>query len=1185
VAVLNDNTVVVATGVGGLKILNISDTTKPILLSTFTDISSANAVSIVDNRAFVADEDKGLTVVDLTVPVNPILLQHSAISTGSSVGIVTANNIAYLLNTTGDTQTLQTLSIPEPTKYKLSVNSPTVNEGDAGQSNLTFTLTLSQALLQNGSVDYTLQSGTATANTDFTTSSGTVQFNAGETSKTITVSVLGDTTTENDETLNLVLSNPRILELSNGSSTLKAIGTIRNDDFPTLTLSSPQSVLEGNTGQTALSYTAKLSQAAPFDISVDYTTQGITATVGQDFTSQSGTFKFAAGSTEKTISVSVLGDTTDEPDETLSFVLSNPQNAKFANNVNELRSAGTILNDDQTVRLNSPSVIEGDSGVTYLKFLISLGYTVNSDVTFDYKIEDVTATLNTDYAVTTNTVTLSADQQSIEISIPISSDTRIEPNETLKLTINSATGITLPINTLPISSIGTIINDDLPLVSIVAAKTTYEPAIGFKNIDIPVTLSAIASTNAIISYHTESGTATQNKDFLNSSGKLTIVANTNAGIISVPINADSEKEPDETFKVIIDKVDGGAKLPTGQNSVTEVTISSISLPVLSVQDVALQEGDSGNKNLTFKVRLSATSTLPITFSVKTTDKTATAGQDYLELKSVTKTIPAGSQSLEITVPIVGDKVSESDETLNLIFSNITNAVFDNENETFSATGTIIDDDKPIIRIDDVHILEGDQGLNPENIKITLSMPAANPVKVHYALLDGTAKGGEDFVTSEDDLIIPAGAKEAYIPVAIQGDKIPEAAQYFHIQLSNPSNAQFLDLALTTQNTVTIDSDDDANLPILSVGKNLAVDEGDAPDLTSFRITLTLSKPATDTLSIKYQTISIDAKAESDFMSTSGTLTFLAGDVFKVIIISVYGDPDTESDEDFTLSLTDPQGMRFSDGLPTQDITLLIRDDDSEPAQKLEGTPKSDKLDVADKGNGTGNDTINGYAGIDTMIGGDGNDTYYVDNIKDSIIEGDQSQSNAGDDDLVHSIATAYTLPVNVEQLIIDGKAKGNATGNVLDNKLTGNLAVNVLSGLDGNDTLDGGSGNDTLTGGLGNDTFIFSQGIKGNKNIDTLKDFVHGQDKIYLSADIFNKLATAVEFVSGSEPMSLAKADSHYLVSTAKVKAVDASSYLLYDTATGRLSYDEDGSGKLVASSFVTLTGKPVLTLDDFYIS
>jgi Ca2+-binding RTX toxin-like protein len=175
--------------------------------------------------------------------------------------------------------------------------------------------------------------------------------------------------------------------------------------------------------------------------------------------------------------------------------------------------------------------------------------------------------------------------------------------------------------------------------------------------------------------------------------------------------------------------------------------------------------------------------------------------------------------------------------------------------------------------------------------------------------------------------------------------------------------------------------------------------------------------------------------------------------------------------------------------------------------------------------------------------------------------------------------------VNVEHLIIDGKAKGNGTGNVLDNKLIGNLAVNVLSGLAGNDTLDGGSGNDTLTGGDGSDTFIFSSGIKGNKNIDTVKDFVHGQDKIYLNADIFSKLATAVGFVSGNEPLSLAKVDSHYLVSAVKVKALDASSYLLYDTKTGVLSYDEDGSGKLAASSFVTLTGKSTLTLDDFYIS
>ena len=463
------------------------------------------------------------------------------------------------------------------------------------------------------------------------------------------------------------------------------------------------------------------------------------------------------------------------------------------------------------------------------------------------------------------------------------------------------------------------------------------------------------------------------------------------------------------------------------------------------------------------------------------------------------------------------------------------------------------------------------------------MPAATPVSLHYKLLDGTAKAGEDFVGKEEDLIIPAGAKEGYISVSIQGDTIPEAAQDFHIQLSSLINAQFLNAAATIQNTVTIDSDDGDNLPIVTVSKNLAIDEGDS-GLTDFPITLKLSSPATDTLTIQYQTIAVDAKAGSDFITDTRMVTFLAGDTSQIIHLSIYGDKETESDEDFTLLLTDPQGMRFSSGLPSQEITLLIQDDDAEPAQILQGTPKNDILDATKDGAGTGDDSLNGLKGIDTMIGGDGDDTYFVDNIKDVITEGDQSQSNAGDDDLVHSIATAYTLPANVEHLIIDGKSKGNGTGNVLDNKLIGNLAVNVLSGLAGNDTLDGGSGNDALTGGLGNDTFIFASGIKGNKNIDTVKDFVHGEDKLYLNATIFSKLAAAVKFVDGNAPVSLANAESRYLVSAVKVKAVDASSYLLYDTKTGVLSYDEDGSGKLVASSFVTLTGKPTLTLDDFWI-
>jgi Ca2+-binding RTX toxin-like protein len=1030
-----------------------------------------------------------------------------------------------------------------------------------------------------------LQSGTATASADFTTASGTVQFNAGETSKTITVPLLGDATIENDETFNLVLSNPRNFDLSNGLTSMIAVGTILNDDFPTLSIANTLSILEGNSGQSNLNFSVRLSESPLSTISVDYAIKGLTASAGQDFTAQSGSLKFVAGEKEKTISIPVLGDTSEEPDETLSLVLSNPQNGKFANSATQLSATGTILNDDsQSIRLSSPSIQEGDNGTKSLKFVVSLGLPVLNDTSFDYKTEDGTATTDVDYVTQTGTVKIPAGSQTVEIPISILGDTRIEPNETIKLTLSNAQGINLPNGSLPISSVGTILDDDFPIVSIADAKTVYQSKIGLTRSAITFSLNSPALVDGTISYHTENGTALQGNDFIdtNTSGKIVIPANADSGVITIGILAsDATDTPNETFKVVIDKVEGGIKLPVNQSSLNSViTIADLMLPLLSIKNSEISEGNTGNKTLSFKVNLSTPATQDVTFSVKTIDKTATVDQDYKGIAQL-MTIPKGGQTIDIPVAILGDATSEADEIFTLELSKVANAIFDNGDIKLTATGKILDDDKPFIRIEDKHVTEGNSGLHDEQIKVTLSTIAATPVTVHYVSIDGVANAGEDFIKAEGDLIIPVGAKEANIPVSIQGDNKPESAQDFHIVLTNPVNGQFLNSVLSIQNTVTIDTDDSDSLPQLSVIQK-PVYEGDT-GTTDYPVTLKLSTPATSNITLDYQTLAGDAKAGSDFIAANGTVTFLAGDSTSQVTIKVYGDTEVELDENFTLQLSNPQGIRLLNDLFTQDIPLLIQDDDAEPPQTMQGTAKNDVLDATKTG-GTGDDILDGLKGIDTMIGGDGNDTYFVDNIKDAITEGDQSQSNAGDDDLVHSIATAYILSANVEHLVIDGKAKGNGTGNVLDNKLIGNLAVNILSGLAGNDTIDGGSGNDTLTGGDGYDTFIFSSGIKGNKNIDTVKDFAHGQDKIYLNADIFNKLADAVGFKLGTEPLSLSKADTHYLVSAAKVKAVDVNSYLLYDTATGRLSYDEDGNGKLAASSFVTLTGKPVITLDDLWI-
>lgn len=136
----------------------------------------------------------------------------------------------------------------------------------------------------------------------------------------------------------------------------------------------------------------------------------------------------------------------------------------------------------------------------------------------------------------------------------------------------------------------------------------------------------------------------------------------------------------------------------------------------------------------------------------------------------------------------------------------------------------------------------------------------------------------------------------------------------------------------------------------------------------------------------------------------------------------------------------------------------------------------------------GNDTLIGWSGADTMLGGLGDDTYFVENVGDVVTE----FFNAGTDTV--SSRLTYTLPSQVENLILTGTAAINGTGNTLANTLTGNTAANQLNGLAGNDTLNGGSGNDTLNGGAGIDALI------GGTGADTLLggqgDDIYGVDNV-----------------------------------------------------------------------------------------
>jgi Ca2+-binding RTX toxin-like protein len=210
--------------------------------------------------------------------------------------------------------------------------------------------------------------------------------------------------------------------------------------------------------------------------------------------------------------------------------------------------------------------------------------------------------------------------------------------------------------------------------------------------------------------------------------------------------------------------------------------------------------------------------------------------------------------------------------------------------------------------------------------------------------------------------------------------------------------------------------------------------------------------------------------------------------------------------------------------------------------------------------GVGNDTLNGGAGSDNLIGGTGNDSYVVDSVSDLITE---TSTLAGEIDSV-SASVTWTLGSNLEKLTLTGTAAINGTGNALANTITGNA---------GNNKINGSAGNDTLSGGAGLDSFRFSSPISGTTNADTITDFDPATDTLELENAIFTKLTNTGALSTFA-----------FRASTTG-NAVDGNDYVLYDTDSGQLFYDADGSGAGAKVLIATLTNLPTLTSADIFVT
>ena len=197
------------------------------------------------------------------------------------------------------------------------------------------------------------------------------------------------------------------------------------------------------------------------------------------------------------------------------------------------------------------------------------------------------------------------------------------------------------------------------------------------------------------------------------------------------------------------------------------------------------------------------------------------------------------------------------------------------------------------------------------------------------------------------------------------------------------------------------------------------------------------------------------------------------------------------------------------------------------------------------------DTLTGLdVGIDVMQGGDGNDSYTVDNVSDQVVETD-SQANGGGVDIIFS-KVSYTLSTNVENLTLVNSA-ANGTGNSLVNIIVGTNTANTLNGGAGADTLDGGSG--------GSDTFI----------VDNALDRIIG---VSIGVDEFSTVISSVAYDLSAGFQQNAFIANITLTGTSAIDAIgNGRANVLIGNAASNTLDGGTGNGTVVGDANDTLDG------------
>lgn len=808
-------------------------------------------------------------------------------------------------------------------------------------------------------------------------------------------------------------------------------------------------------------------------------------------------------------------------------------------------AAGSTLSVSATNAVRS----EGNAGNTAFTFTVTRSGDVSGTSSINFAVTGNTANAATgaDFGGTlpSGTVSFAANEEWKVITLNVSGDTAVEADEGFLVTLsNPSSGSSLGTAT----ATGTILNDDASLSISAVNASRAEGHSGNTGFTFAVTRAGNTSGTATVEFAvTGSGAnAATTTDFGGTfpSGSVSFAANETTKIITVNVSGDTSVENDEGFTVTLSNPTGNAILGTSTASGTILNDdSSLSIAATNANRA---EGTSGNTPFTFTVTRAGdvSGAASVHFAVMGSGGSAADADDFGgSLPTGTVNFAASETSQVLTINVSGDTVFEADEGFTVTLSNPTSG---SVLSTSAANGTILNDEAALaISALNANRAEGQSSNTPFTFTVTRSGNTSGAASVSFAVTGsgtnpaGTADFGGTFPSGT--LNFAANETSKTITVNVSGETLVEEDESFTVTLSNPTNGASLSAATATGTILN----DDASLSITATN---AIRVERNAGTSAFEFTVTRTGNSVGTASVNFAVTGSGPTANranaADFGSVlpSGTINFAANETSKTLNINVRGDLTVETDEQFTVTLSNPSAGA---ALGTSTAIGRILNDEFVVEVVVD---ENGNLAINDLGGLTNNITVTRNTTTNMFVvtspanelSPDGlSPTNSISIPVSSVTGGLIADLGPGNDKL-----TLSSLSLSATVLGGDG-----------NDTVLGSGGTNLLLGEAGDDSLTGLTSNDTLSGGIGKDALI-----AGNSTgVDLLLEDVAGIVTLTATALTVNGVA---DTLSGFERFSLTGSDGNdTITATAMTLAITLNGGAGNDSLTGGASADQLNGG------------------------